>query len=123
MRLYSVIYDCINEIEAAMKGMLAPKFKEVLLGHAEVRDVFKVTGVGAIAGGYVLDGKISRNSQVRIVRDSIIIHEGVLSSLRRFKDDVKEVASGYECGIGVENYNDIKEGDVIESFIMEEVKQ
>jgi len=123
VRLYRVIYHAIEEIEAAMKGMLAPKFKEVLLGHAEVRDVFKVTGVGAIAGGYVLDGKISRNSQVRIVRDSIIIHEGVLSSLRRFKDDVKEVASGYECGIGVENYNDIKEGDVIESFIMEEVKQ
>ncbi len=122
IRLYRVIYHAIEEIEAAMKGMLAPKFKEVLLGHAEVRDVFKVTGVGAIAGGYVLDGKISRNSQVRIVRDSIIIHEGVLSSLRRFKDDVKEVASGYECGIGIENYNDIKEGDVIESFIMEEVK-
>ncbi len=122
VRLYRVIYHAIEEIEAAMKGMLAPKFKENLLGHAEVRDVFKVTGVGAIAGGYVLDGKISRNSQVRIVRDSIIIHEGVLSSLRRFKDDVKEVASGYECGIGVENYNDIKEGDIIESFIMEEIK-
>ena len=122
IRLYRVIYHAIEEIEAAMKGMLAPKFKENLLGHAEVRDVFKVTGVGAIAGGYVLDGKISRNSQVRIVRDSIIIHEGVLSSLRRFKDDVKEVAAGYECGIGVENYNDIKEGDVIESFVMEEIK-
>lgn len=122
IRLYRVIYHAIEEIEAAMKGMLAPKFRENLLGHAEVRDVFKVTGVGAIAGGYVLDGKISRNSQVRIVRDSIIIHEGVLSSLRRFKDDVKEVAAGYECGIGVENYNDIKEGDVIESFIMEEIK-
>jgi len=122
VRLYRVIYHAIEEIEAAMKGMLAPKFRENLLGHAEVRDVFKVSGVGAIAGGYVLDGKISRNSQVRIVRDSIIIHEGVLSSLRRFKDDVKEVAAGYECGIGVENYNDIKEGDVIESFIMEEIK-
>ncbi len=122
VRFYRVIYHAIEEIEAAMKGMLAPKFRENLLGHAEVRDVFKVTGVGAIAGGYVLDGKISRNSQVRIVRDSIIIHEGVLSSLRRFKDDVKEVAAGYECGIGVENYNDIKEGDVIESFVMEEIK-
>ena len=122
IRLYRVIYHAIEEIEAAMKGMLAPKFRENLLGHAEVRSVFKVTGVGAIAGGYVLDGKISRNSQVRVVRDSIIIHEGVLSSLRRFKDDVKEVASGYECGIGVENYNDIKEGDVIESFVMEEIK-
>ena len=123
VRFYRVIYHAIEEIESAMKGMLAPKFKEVLLGHAEVRDVFKVSGVGAIAGGYVQDGKISRNSQVRIVRDSIIIHEGVLSSLRRFKDDVKEVASGYECGIGIENYNDIKEGDVIESFIMEEVRE
>jgi len=122
VRFYRVIYHAIEEIEAAMKGMLAPKFRENLLGHAEVRDVFKVSGVGAIAGGYVLDGKISRNSQVRVVRDSIIIHEGVLSSLRRFKDDVKEVASGYECGIGVENYNDIKEGDIIESFIMEEIK-
>ncbi len=123
VRFYRVIYHAIEEIESAMKGMLAPKFKEVLLGHAEVRSVFKVSGVGAIAGGYVQDGKISRNSQVRIVRDSIIIHEGVLSSLRRFKDDVKEVASGYECGIGIENYNDIKEGDVIESFIMEEIKE
>ena len=123
VRFYRVIYHAIEEIEAAMKGMLAPKFRELLLGHAEVRSVFKVSGVGAIAGGYVQDGKISRNSQVRIVRDNIIIHEGVLSSLRRFKDDVKEVASGYECGIGIENYNDIKEGDVIESFIMEEIKE
>ena len=123
VRFYRVIYHAIEEIEAAMKGMLAPKFREALLGHAEVRSVFKVSGVGAIAGGYVQDGKISRNSQVRIVRDNIIIHEGVLSSLRRFKDDVKEVASGYECGIGIENYNDIKEGDVIESFIMEEIKE
>ena len=104
-----------------MKGMLAPKFKENLLGHAEVRDVFKVTGVGAIAGGYVLDGKISRNSQVRIVRDSIIIHEGVLSSLRRFKDDVKEVAAGYECGMSIEKYNDIKEGDIVEAYVMEQI--
>jgi len=123
VRFYRVIYHAIEEIEAAMKGMLAPKFKEVLLGHAEIRDVFKVSGVGVIGGGYVQDGKISRNSQVRIVRDSIIIHEGVLSSLRRFKDDVKEVASGYECGIGIENYNDLKIGDVIESFVMEEIKE
>ena len=122
IRLYRVIYNAIEEIEAAMNGMLAPKFKEVVLGHAEVRNVFKVSGVGSIAGGYVINGKISRNSQVRIVRDDIVIHEGVLSSLRRFKDDVKEVASGYECGIGIENYNDIKEGDVIESFVMEEIK-
>ena len=122
IRLYRVIYHAIEEIEAAMKGMLAPKFKENVLGHAEVRSTFKVSGVGTIAGGYVLDGKISRNSQVRIVRDGIIAHEGVLSSLKRFKDDVKDVASGYECGIGIENFNDIKEGDIIESFVMEEIK-
>ena len=123
IRLYRVIYHAIEEIEAAMKGMLAPKFRENLLGHAEVRNTFKVSGVGTIAGGYVLDGKISRNSQVRIVRDGIIVHEGVLSSLKRFKDDVKEVATGYECGIGIENFNDIKEGDRIESFVMEEIKE
>ncbi len=123
IRLYRVIYQAIEEIEAAMKGMLEPEFVENLLGHAEVRNTFKVSGVGTIAGGYVVDGKISRNSQVRIVRDGIIIHEGVLSSLKRFKDDAKEVAQGYECGIGIENYNDIKEGDIIESFIMEEVKR
>ena len=123
IRLYRVIYHAIEEIEAAMKGMLAPKFRENLLGHAEVRNTFKVSGVGTIAGGYVLDGKILRNSQVRIVRDGIIVHEGVLSSLKRFKDDVKEVATGYECGIGFENFNDIKEGDIIESFIMEEIKE
>ena len=123
IRLYRIIYQAIEEIEAAMKGMLEPEFVENLLGHAEVRSTFKVSGVGTIAGGYVLDGKISRNSQVRIVRDGIIIHEGVLSSLKRFKDDAKEVAQGYECGIGIENYNDIKDGDIIESFIMEEVKR
>ena len=96
---------------------------ENVLGHAEVRNTFKVSGVGTIAGCYITDGKVSRNSQVRILRDSIIIHEGVLSSLKRFKDDAKEVASGYECGVGIENFNDIKEGDVIESFVMEEVKR
>ena len=123
IRLYRVIYQAIEEIEAAMKGMLAPTFVENVLGHAEVRNTFKVSGVGTIAGCYITDGKVSRNSQVRIVRDSIVIHEGVLSSLKRFKDDAKEVASGYECGIGIENFNDIKDGDVIESFVMEEVKQ
>ncbi len=122
IRLYRVIYNAIEEIEAAMKGMLAPKFKENVLGHAEVRSTFKVSGVGTIAGGYVTDGKISRNSQVRIVRDGIIVHEGILSSLKRFKEDVKEVATNYECGIGIENFNDIKDGDIIESFIMEEIK-
>ena len=123
IRLYRVIYTAIEEIEDAMKGMLDPEFKEVVQGHAEIRQTFKVSGVGTIGGSYVLDGKISRNSQVRVVRDSIVIHEGVLDSLKRFKDDVKEVASGYECGIGIENFNDIKEGDIIESFIMEEIKR
>ena len=123
IRTYRVIYTAIEEIEAAMKGMLAPEFKEVVYGHAEVRNTFKVSGVGTIAGGYVQEGKILRNSQVRIVRDGIVIHEGVLASLKRFKDDAKEVASGYECGIGIENFNDIKEGDVIESFDMEEVER
>ena len=122
IRLYRVIYQAIEEIEAAMKGMLAPKFRENVLGHAEVRDTFKVSGVGTIAGCYITDGKVTRNSQVRIVRDSIVIHEGVLSSLKRFKDDAKEVASGYECGIGIEAFNDIKLGAVIESFVMEEIK-
>jgi translation initiation factor IF-2 len=122
MRMYRVIYDCINEMEAAMKGMLTPKFKEVYLGRAEVRLVYKVTGSGTIAGSYVQDGKVSRSAQVRIVRDGVVIHEGVLASLRRFKDDVKEVASGYECGIGIEKYSDIKEGDIIEAFMMEQIE-
>ena len=121
IRLYRVIYHAIEEIEAAMKGMLEPQFKEVVLGHAEVRQTFKVSGVGTIAGAYVLDGKITRNSEVRVVRDGIVIHEGVLASLKRFKDDAKEVATGYECGVGVERFNDIKEGDIFESFVMEEV--
>ena len=121
MRMYRVIYDCIEEMEQAMKGMLAPKFREAVLGHAEVRTTFRVSGVGTIAGCYVQDGKIQRHAQVRIVRDGIVIHEGVLSSLKRFKDDVKEVASGYECGCGFENFNDIKEGDVFEAFVMEEI--
>jgi translation initiation factor IF-2 len=103
--------------------MLAPTFKEVVLGHAEVRQTFKVSGVGTIAGCYVQDGKMQRNEKVRIVRDSIVVFEGDLSSLKRFKDDAKEVASGYECGLSFENYNDIKEGDIIEAFIMEEVKR
>ena len=121
MRMYRVIYDAIEEIEAAMKGMLAPTFKEVLLGHAEVRNIFKVSGVGTIAGCYVQDGKVQRNAGVRIVRDGIVIYEGELSSLKRFKDDAREVAQGYECGMGFEKYNDLKEGDIIECFIMEEV--
>ncbi len=122
IRLYRVIYQAIEEMEAAMKGMLAPKYVEKVLGHAEVRDTFKITGVGTIAGSYVTDGKIKRNSEVRIVRDGIVIFEGQLSSLKRFKEDAKEVAEGYECGIGIEKYNDIKIGDVIESFVEEEVE-
>ncbi len=122
IRLYRVIYDCIEEIEQAMKGMLAPKFREVVLGHAEIRQTFKVSGVGTIGGAYVQDGKIVRACEVRIVRDGIVIHEGHLNSLKRFKDDVKEVATHFECGLGFENYNDIKEGDIVESFIMEEAK-
>ncbi len=122
IRLYRVIYDCINEIEQAMKGMLDPKFKEVVVGHAEIRQTFKVSGVGTIAGAYVQDGKIVRACEVRIVRDGIVIHEGHLNSLKRFKDDAKEVAAGYECGMGIENYNDLKEGDIIESFVMEQIK-
>ncbi|MGN1030422.1 MAG: translation initiation factor IF-2 [Butyricicoccaceae bacterium] len=123
IRLYRIIYDCIEEMEQAMKGMLDPKFQEVVLGHAEIRQTFRVSGVGTIAGAYVQDGKIVRACEVRIVRDGIVIHEGHLNSLKRFKDDVKEVAAGFECGMGIENYNDIKEGDIIESFIMEEIKQ
>ena len=122
MRMYRVIYDCINEIEAAMKGMLAPKFEEVIIGHAEVRETYKVSKVGTVTGCYVLDGKIQRGCSVRVLRDNIVIHEGELASLRRFKDDVKEVASGYECGMQVEKFNEIKVGDVIECFIMQQVK-
>ena len=122
MRMYRVIYDCINEIESAMKGMLAPKFREVALGQAEVRQVYKITGVGFVAGCYVTDGKVARNAQIRLVRDGIVIHEGVMNSLQRFKDSVKEVARGYECGIGIEKYSDIKEGDVIEAFVMEQIE-
>ena len=121
MRMYRVIYDCINEVEAALKGMLAPKFKESVIGHAEVRQTFKVSKVGTVCGCYVLDGKIVRNCQVRVLRDNIVIFEGDLASLRRFKDDVREVASGYECGMQVEKFNDIKEGDVIECFVMEQI--
>ena len=124
MRMYRVIYDAINEIEAAMKGMLAPKFREVLLGHAEVRQTYKVSGVGTVAGCYVQDGKLQRKDcQIRLVRDGIVIHEGMLASLQRFKDSVKEVASGYECGLSIEKFNDIKDGDIIEAFTMEEIQQ
>ncbi len=121
IRTYRVIYDCIEEITAAMKGMLAPEFVEKLLGHAEVRQTIKVPNVGVIAGSYVQDGTITRSANIRVVRDGIVIYEDKISSLRRFKDDVKEVQSGYECGIGLDRFNDLKEGDVLEAFIMEEV--
>ena len=121
IRTYRIIYECIEEIEAAMKGMLAPKFKESLLGHAEVRQTIRVPNVGTIAGSYITDGKINRNAQIRVVRDGIVIFEDKISSLRRFKDDVKEVAQGYECGIGLDRFNDIKEGDILEAFEMVQV--
>ncbi len=123
IRTYRIIYECIEEIEAAMKGMLAPKFREVVLGHAEVRQTIHVPNVGFIAGSYVQDGKITRASQIRVVRDGVVIFEDKIASLRRFKDDVKEVADGYECGIGLDRFNDIKTGDILEAFIMEEIRQ
>ena len=122
MRMYRVIYDAIGEIEAAMKGMLAPTFREAIVGHAEVRQTYKVSSVGTIAGCYVKDGKVTRDAQVRVLRDNIVIHEGSVGSLQRFKDSVREVVAGYECGMSIEKYNDIKEGDVFECFVMEEVK-
>ncbi|NLJ32149.1 MAG: translation initiation factor IF-2 [Clostridiales bacterium] len=122
MRLYRVIYDCIGEIESAMKGMLAPKFREAALGKAECREVYKITNVGTIAGAHVTSGKITRTAQIRVVRDGIVVAEDKIASLKRFKDDVKEVAEGYDCGIGLERFNDIKEGDIMEAFMMEEYR-
>ncbi|WP_459929636.1 translation initiation factor IF-2 [Desulfosporosinus burensis] len=123
LRLYRVIYDAIEDVKAAMTGLLDPTFKEVVLGKVEVRQVFKVPKAGTVAGCMVTEGKIIRSAKVRVIRDSIVIHDGVMESLRRFKDDVKEVAEGYECGIGIEKFNDIKEGDIIEAFVLEEVKR
>ena len=123
MRMYSVIYDCIEDVQAAIKGMLAPKFRDVELGKAEVRQVFKLSSAGTIAGSYVQSGKIARNCKIRVVRDGIVIADDAIASLKRMKDDVKEVASGYECGIGLEKYNDIKEGDIFEAFIVEEYRE
>ena len=123
IRTYRIIYDVINDIKDAMEGMLDPEFREVVLGQVEVRETFKVPNIGTVAGAYVTDGVVQRNAEVRLVRDGIVIHEGKISSLKRFKDDVKEVAQGYECGIGIEDYNDIKVGDVIEAFTMEEIKR
>ncbi len=122
VRTYRVIYECLEEIEAAMKGMLAPKFRENLLGHAEVRQTIHVPNVGTIAGSYIQDGKITRQSQIRVLRDGVVIFEDKISSLKRFKDDAKEVAAGYECGVGLEKFNDIKVGDILEAFVMEQVE-
>ena len=121
LRMYRVIYDAIDEIEAAMKGMLAPKYREAVIGHAEVRQTYKVSAIGTIAGCYVKDGKITRDGQVRVLRDNIVIYEGNIGSLQRFKDSVKEVAANYECGMSIEKFNDIKEGDIFECFVMEEI--
>ena len=122
IRLYNIIYDAVADVKNAMEGLLAPTFKEKALGRIEVRDTFHVSRIGTIAGCYVLDGKVVRGCQVRLVRDSVVVWEGKMSSLKRFKDDAREVATGYECGIGLENYNDIKVGDIIEAFELEEVK-
>ena len=123
IRTYRVIYDCIEEITAAMKGMLAPKFTEQVMGHAEVRQLIHVPGVGTIAGSYVQDGKIGRNNQVRVVRDGVVVYEDKISSLKRFKDDAREVASGYECGIGLDKFNDMKPGDILEAYVMVEIER
>lgn len=122
IRLYRVIYDCIEEVEAAMKGMLAPKFREVIMGTVEVRQTYKISGIGTIAGCYITNGKVNRTCEIRVVRDGIVVAEDKIQSLRRFKDDVKEVAQGYECGIGLEKFQDVKEGDVYEAFVMEEYR-
>ena len=119
--MHRVIYDAIEEMERAMKGMLDPEYKEKVIGMAEVRQIFKVSKVGTIAGSYVQEGKITRDAKVRLIRDGVVIHEGQVNDLKRFKDDVREVQSGYECGITIENFNDIKEGDMIEAYIMEEI--
>ena len=123
IKQYSVIYNAIEDVEAAMKGMLAPVYEEKVIGNVEVRQTFKVSSVGTIAGAYVLDGKVERNAGVRVIRENVVIHDGKLASLKRFKDDVKEVTKGFECGIQIEKYNDIKEGDIIEVYVMEEVKR
>ena len=123
IKQYSVIYQAIEEVEAAMKGMLDPKYEEKVIGTAEVRQTFKISNVGTIAGAYVLTGKVERNAGVRIIRENVVIHEGKLATLKRFKDDAKEVNKGFECGMQIENYNDIKEGDIIEAFVMDEVKR
>ena len=123
IRLYRIIYDAIEEITTAMKGMLAPKYREVELGRAEVRQVYKISNVGTVAGCYVLSGKLTRSSEIRVVRDGIIVADDKIASLKRFKDDAKEVTNGYECGVTLEKFADIKTGDIFEAFIMEEYRE
>ena len=123
IKQYSIIYQAIDDVQAAMKGMLAPKYQEKVIGNAEIRQTFKISNVGTIGGAYVLDGKLERNAGVRVLRDNVVIHEGKLASLKRFKDDAKEVSKGFECGIQIEKFNDIKEGDIIEAYILEEIKR
>jgi translation initiation factor IF-2 len=122
IRLYRVIYEALDEVKAAMTGMLAPRFKEVVLGQAQVRNLFKVSRLGTIAGCYVTEGKITRNADIRIIRDGIVIHEGKIDTLKRFKDDVREVATGYDCGILMEKFHDYREGDILEAFTMQKVE-
>jgi translation initiation factor IF-2 len=123
IRLYRIIYDCINEIESAMKGMLAPKYREAALGKAECREIYKISSVGTVIGSHVTTGKITRDALVRIVRDGIIVADDHIASLRRFKDDVKEVQEGFDCGITLEKFNDVKTGDILEVYTMEEYKE
>ncbi|MCM2533421.1 hypothetical protein NDK43_14725 [Neobacillus pocheonensis] len=123
VRLHRIIYKVIEEIEAAMKGMLDPEFQEKIIGQAEIRQTFKVSKVGTIAGSYVTDGKITRDSGIRLIRNGVVIFEGQIDALKRFKDDAKEVAQGYECGITIKNFNDVKEGDIIEAYVMEEIER
>ena len=122
IKLYSIIYDAIEEVKAAMEGMLKPEFEEKVVGNIEVRDVFKITRVGTVAGCMVLDGKVGRHTKVRVIRDGIVVYTGELASLKRFKDDVKEVTKGFECGLNINNFNDIKVGDIIEGYDIVEIK-
>ncbi|HHX76733.1 MAG TPA: translation initiation factor IF-2, partial [Firmicutes bacterium] len=122
IRLYRVIYEAIEDIKKAIKGMLAPQFKEKILGHAEVRQLFKVSKVGTIAGCHVVDGKVTRQASVRIIRDGVVIYEGNLASLKRFKDDVREVAAGFDCGLMIDKFNDLSEKDIIEAYTLEKIQ-
>ncbi|MBR5145944.1 MAG: translation initiation factor IF-2, partial [Clostridia bacterium] len=123
IRLYNIIYDMVDDITSAMKGMLAPKYRDTIMGQVEVREVFKITGVGAVAGSYVTQGKITRQCKIRVYRDNVIVYDGELLALKRFKDDVKEVAQGFECGVSIKNYNDIKVGDVFEAYLVEQIEE